>query len=49
MKKAGLILFLLFVLIISCRSKKQVVNKNEVNYIPYYLKVYEADRSSDMM
>jgi hypothetical protein len=43
MKKIGSILFLLFVLIISCRSKKQVVYKNEVSYIPYYLKVYEAD------
>jgi hypothetical protein len=43
MKKIGLILFLLFVLVISCKSKTQVVYKNEVNYIPYYLKVYEAD------
>jgi len=47
MKKIGLILFVLFILIISCRSKKQIVDKSigkqEVNYIPYYLKVYEAD------
>jgi hypothetical protein len=47
MKKIGLILFVLLILVFSCKSNRQVIEKNvvekEVNYIPYYLKVYEAD------
>jgi hypothetical protein len=47
MKKIGLILFVLLILVFSCKSNRQVaekeVVKKELNYIPYYLKVYEAD------
>lgn len=48
MKKNITLLFLGFIMMISCKSKvidKSVtVNKKEdINYIPYYLKVYEAD------
>ena len=46
MKKIGLALLTLFFMTISCKSKKiaiEKVSQKEVNYIPYYLKVYEAD------
>lgn len=48
MKKIIALLFLGFILMISCKSKiiernVNVIEKKEVNYIPYYLKVYEAD------
>ena len=41
-------MFLVFAFLISCKSKVidksiSINNKEEVNYIPYYLKVYEAD------
>lgn len=45
MKKVLLVVSILFLLIISCKSKSVVVEKpiaKEINYIPYYLKVYEA-------
>lgn len=48
MKKNILLFFLGFIIMISCKSK--VIERNvtidereEINYIPYYLKVYEAD------
>ena len=47
MKKIIVLLFVVFIFSISCKSRKVVVQNNlvkkEVNYIPYYLKVYEAD------
>lgn len=48
MRKIIALFFLGFILMISCKSK--VINRSipidknvEINYIPYYLKVYEAD------
>ncbi len=48
MKKNIVLLFIAFIVLISCKSKVidksiSINNKEEVNYIPYYLKVYEAD------
>ena len=46
MKKVGFIVLILFLIFISCKSKDAVIVKateKDVNYIPYYLKVYEAD------
>lgn len=49
MKKIIALLFLITVIIVSCKSNKVPNRKEvrfikaEVNYIPYYLKVYEAD------
>lgn len=46
MKKVGLALLILILITISCKTKSIVVEKSskkETNYIPYYLKVYEAD------
>jgi hypothetical protein len=51
MKKIIALLFLGFTMMISCKSKVIERNvaaneKKEVNYIPYYLKVNEADSLS---
>lgn len=48
MKKVIALLFLGFIMMISCKSRViernvTVIEKEEANYIPYYLKVYEAD------
>ena len=47
MKKIELLLLMSLLLIISCKPKNNLIVENkvkeEVNYIPYYLKVYEAD------
>ena len=48
MKTITKLTFLLLIILCfaSCKSslnKKEVVDKNEVNYIPYYLKAYQAD------
>lgn len=48
MKKCIVLLFLGIGILISCKSKvisksNSFVENKEVNYIPYYLKVYEAD------
>ena len=43
MKSIILFLALVFCGISSCKNKSAVVNSPEPNYIPYYLKVYEAD------
>lgn len=48
MKKVIVLLFLGIMMIISCKSRViernvSVIEKEEANYIPYYLKVYEAD------
>lgn len=48
MKNFFVFLFLVLVFLISCKSKviskgNSFVANKEVNYIPYYLKVYEAD------
>jgi hypothetical protein len=48
MKKSIVLLFLGFIVLISCKFKvidkiNSFVETKEVNYIPYYLKVYEAD------
>lgn len=48
MKKSIVLLFLGFLVLISCKSKvigktNSFIETKEVNYIPYYLKVYEAD------
>ncbi|UPT71848.1 MAG: hypothetical protein M0D53_05970 [Flavobacterium sp. JAD_PAG50586_2] len=48
MKKIIILLFLITIVIVSCKSQNQreLVGqpvKHDVNYIPYYLKVYEAD------
>jgi hypothetical protein len=48
MKKSIVLLFLGFLVLISCKSKvidktNLFIETKEVNYIPYYLKVYEAD------
>ena len=46
MKKSSSILFLILVVLISCKSKYRIVEQpvlKETNYIPYYLKMYEAD------
>lgn len=46
MKNLRFLLFIGLVLIVSCKSKnivKKEDSQKEVNYIPYYLKVYEAD------
>ena len=49
MKKSSSILFLILVVLISCKSKNRIVEQpvlKETNYIPYYLKMYEADSLS---
>ena len=50
MKKNIILLFVVFVVFASCKTKSfqesktvSFEQKKEVNYIPYYLKVYEAD------
>ena len=48
MKKIIALLFLGFIMMVSCKSKVidrnvTVIEKEEVNYIPYYLKVNQAD------
>jgi hypothetical protein len=48
MKKSIVLLFFVFVVLISCKSKvidktNTFIETKDVNYIPYYLKVYEAD------
>ena len=49
MKKVALLVLIMLFLLFSCKTKQvqennmEVLEKKEVNYIPYYLKVYEAD------
>ena len=48
MRKYFLLLFLVFVVLISCKSTKIIntdafIETKEVNYIPYFLKIYQAD------
>lgn len=46
-KKNWIILFIIFLIVFSCKSNKQVnentVVQKETNYIPYYLIMYKAD------
>jgi hypothetical protein len=51
MKKIIVVFVFLFVLVISCKTKENVLKNTEtkeLNYIPYYLKVYEAKENYEL-
>ena len=41
--KKTIVLLTLILLLLSCKSKFTSIGDENANYIPYYLKVYEAD------
>jgi hypothetical protein len=43
MKKTAFLLVLVSLIVISCKSNYIKIGAKDANYIPYYLKVYEAD------